>query len=156
MKYFLVLMLSLLVVACGKDVSSDGNPDVKITPGPGGTSPDGNGGGGNGIVYDGEITSIFAGQTGGLVNSKTISSDLIITLPLHIQTSYELTFPKPRLDLVLNNQYLCSYSYSNETNKYEVNANCDLAVNVNSGDLLTLFGVPESQTVTLKINYQNQ
>lgn len=146
MKFFIFLAISLTLVSCSKEVTNNSNPDVKITPGPDGDTK----------KYDGEIIANFITRS-GLVNSKQISSNLIITLPLQIQTSYELIFPKPNLDLFLNNQvYLCSYVYSNEKSKYEVNSNCDLVIDVLSGDVLTLFGTPENQTVTLKINYQNK
>lgn len=150
MKFFIFLALSLTLVACGKDVSNNGNPDVKITPNPNNDNEIND-------QYDGEFTADFITRS-GLVNSKPIPSNVIlITLPLHIQTSYELIFPKPNLDLFLNNQHhLCSYVYSTTNNKYEVDSNCTLVVQVRLGDKLTLFGTPENQTVTLKINYQNQ
>lgn len=147
-KVMMIALISVMMTACGKSVSHDGNTDLTNTP----TTPP-------------PTTVPTAPNNAGTMRlpysaigrAWKFSETLLILIPSEIAAITFASNEKPHYEMTLtvNGQVVCSFIW-NGSKYVKKNTGGPAAVILHAGDLVNLSDVPQGETATLVLTYQKQ
>lgn len=148
MKLTFILITSLIMTACGKNVSKSTEQALQSAPI---TQP---------ITQEPILETLIMafsnhaeiGSFDQLPTSYQFKNDSLFFIPnVSMGTSFE-NGSHPYLGLYYNNNLVCSYQWNQ--NKYQEYGNCPKAIFVKENDKITFTGIPAGQTIWFLLEYQ--
>lgn len=160
MKFLTLMLLALMITACGKNVDTK-NPTPKLPPI---ANP--------GIVVgeplpgiSGQYTVEFSNHNSGIDGDFTanysqyvFAENMTIELPSILNVGFNPTqydfFYQGRLTVVINNSSVCSYDVYSVT-KMVLESGCDgLAIEIQAGDKIWVEGISPRWNIEVKFIYE--
>lgn len=86
------------------------------------------------------------------ISSYSSKEQLLLTLPTTLSVTYNSSSSKPNLTVTVNNQPVCTYSWTNGS--YKMTSSCYVEIDFQTQDVISVQNIPKSQTVSVVFKYQ--
>lgn len=161
MRMVILMVTMVLLSACGKDVGKNLNPN---NPSPPTANPGVDAGSPvsppvlpSGVINLRYANAAWNQYASSQINEYTFTSEMVLNFPDIINQSSDFSFDPDQVDMVeviLNGQVVCEY-HKNAQYNFQPNP-CVSNLEIIAGDVLTVEGLPQGETLNLKVEYQRQ
>lgn len=150
MKIFFLLIISMFIFSCSKEVASTSTNLTPSTTNPVVEVPS--------DLNSGQIGLTFANHStlndpDDELTSYSLSEPLLLTLPNYVSSfTFSSSSYKPNLIVLINNMQVCAYVWNSTS--YQKSQNCSSDLDLTPNDVIQVLNIPKSQTISLQVKYQ--